>query len=67
MEQIIALLNKPTKKLKKKQVEKKTRYGKNDFVYHLLLLQIQYSKQTGWSKAQTESYFDFGCGRGLTT
>ena len=38
MEQIIALLNKPTKKLKKKQVEKKTRYGKNDFVYHLLLL-----------------------------
>ena len=51
MEQIIALLNKPTKKLKKKQVEKKVRYGKNDFVYHLLLLQIQFSKKTGWSKS----------------
>ena len=51
MEQIIALLNKPTKKLKKKQVEKKVRYGKNDFVYHLLLLQIQFSKKMGWSKS----------------
>lgn len=38
MDQIIALLNKPTKKMKKKAEDKKVRYGKNDFVYHLLLL-----------------------------
>ena len=67
MDQIIALLNKPTKKLKKKLVEKKTRYGKNDFVYHLLLLQIRFSKQTGWSKDKTDCYLDIGCGRGLIT
>ena len=59
MDQIIALLNKPTKKMKKKAEDKKVRYGKNDFVYHLLLLM--------WSKTQTDTYLDFGCGNGSIT
>ena len=59
MDQIIALLNKPTKKVKKKAENKKVRYGKNDFVYHLLLLM--------WSKSKTDTYIDVGCGNGAVT
>ena len=45
--------------MKKKAEDKKVRYGKNDFVYHLLLLM--------WSKTKTETYLDIGCGTGSVT